>query len=114
MLAVREIEEDQLSSELLCKLMADTGNSGLKIFTGKSKELKTKDIRAFTCCQLCLRTPTLRTPPPLGPPVVPGAQEIGLGPRTFAPGQTSTPEARPTGRAVSRERLGDWDGSMAV
>ena len=48
MLAVREIEEDQLSSELLCKLMADTGNSGLKIFTGKSKELKTKDIRAFT------------------------------------------------------------------
>ncbi len=48
MLAVREIEEDQLSSELLWKLMADTGNSGLKIFTGKSKELKTKDIRAFT------------------------------------------------------------------
>jgi len=48
MLAVREIEEDQLSSELLWKLMTDTGNSGLKIFTGKSKELKTKDIRAFT------------------------------------------------------------------
>jgi len=23
-------------------------------------------------------------------------------------------EARPTGRAVSRERLGDWDGPMAV
>jgi hypothetical protein len=48
MLAVREIEEDQLRSELLWKLMTDTGNSGLKIFTGKSKELKTKDIRAFT------------------------------------------------------------------
>jgi hypothetical protein len=26
----------------------------------------------------------------------------------------SLSEARPTGRAVSRERLGDWDGPMAV
>jgi hypothetical protein len=26
----------------------------------------------------------------------------------------SRAEARPTGRAVSRERLGDWDGPMAV
>ena len=39
---------------------------------------------------------------------------IGLDPETFAPGQTSRAEARPTGRAVSRERLGDWDGPMAV
>jgi hypothetical protein len=23
-------------------------------------------------------------------------------------------EARPTGRAISRERLGDWDGPMAT
>jgi hypothetical protein len=54
----------------------------------------------------------------LGPPVVPGGQEISLGsvwdPETFAPGQKSRAEARPTGRAVSRERLGDWDGPMAV
>jgi hypothetical protein len=35
-------------------------------------------------------------------------------PETFAPGHTSRVEARPTGRAVSRERLGDWDGPMAV
>ena len=35
-------------------------------------------------------------------------------PETFAPGQKSRAEARPTGRAVSRERLGDWDGPMAV
>jgi hypothetical protein len=33
---------------------------------------------------------------------------------TFAPGHKSRAEARPTGRAVSRERLGDWDGPMAV
>jgi hypothetical protein len=33
---------------------------------------------------------------------------------TFAPGHTSRAEARPTGRAVSGERLGDWDGPMAV
>ena len=32
----------------------------------------------------------------------------------FAPGHKSRAEARPTGRAVSRERLGDWDGPMAV
>jgi len=41
----------------------------------------------------------------LGPPVVPGGQEIGLGSRNLRP----RAEARPTGRAVSRERLGDWD-----
>jgi hypothetical protein len=35
-------------------------------------------------------------------------------PETFAPGHKSRAEARPTGRAVSRERLGDWDGPMAV
>jgi hypothetical protein len=36
----------------------------------------------------------------LGPPVVPGSQEIGRDSETFAPGA----EARPTGRAVCRER----------
>jgi hypothetical protein len=46
----------------------------------------------------------------LGPPVVPGGQEIGLGSRNLRP----RAEARPTGGAVSRERLGDWDGPMAV
>jgi hypothetical protein len=46
----------------------------------------------------------------LGPPVVPGVQEIGLGSRNLRP----RAEARPTGRAVSRERLGDWDGPMEV
>jgi hypothetical protein len=35
-------------------------------------------------------------------------------PETFAPGHKSRAEARPTMRAVSRERLGDWDGPMAV
>ena len=35
-------------------------------------------------------------------------------PETFAPGHKSRAEARPTWRAVSRERLGDWDGPMAV
>jgi hypothetical protein len=36
-------------------------------------------------------------------------------PETFAPGHKSRAEARPTGRAVSRERLlGYWDGPMAV
>ena len=35
-------------------------------------------------------------------------------PETFAPGQMSRAEARPTGRAVFRERLGDCDGPMAV
>ena len=38
----------------------------------------------------------------LGPPVVPGGQELGLGSRNRRPA-----EARP-GRAVYRERLGDW------
>ena len=46
----------------------------------------------------------------LGPPVVPGGQEIGLGSRTLRP----RAESRPTGRAVSRERLGDWAGPMEV
>jgi hypothetical protein len=40
----------------------------------------------------------------------PGGQEIGLGSRSLRP----RAEARPTGRAVSRERLGDWGGPMAV
>ena len=46
----------------------------------------------------------------LGPPVVPGGQEIGLGSRNLRP----KAEARPTGRSVSRERLGDRDGWMEV
>jgi hypothetical protein len=50
----------------------------------------------------------------LGPPVVPGGQEIGLGSRNLRPRHKSRAEARPTGRAVSWERLGDWDGPMAV
>jgi len=45
----------------------------------------------------------------LGPPVIPG-QEIGLGSRNLRP----RAEARPTGGAVSRERLGVWDGPMEV
>jgi hypothetical protein len=45
-----------------------------------------------------------------GPRVVPGGQEIGLGSRNLRPRAV----ARPTGRAVSRERLDDWDGSIAV
>jgi hypothetical protein len=38
-------------------------------------------------------------------------------PESFAPGQKSKAEARqsrPMGRAVSRERLGDWDGPKAI
>ena len=35
-------------------------------------------------------------------------------PETFAPGLKSRAEACPTGRAVSRERLGGCDGPMAV
>jgi hypothetical protein len=76
----------------------------------------------------------------LGPPVVPGGQEIGLGSRNprslvahvlhlsppphaniFEIGtaviKTTKAEARPTGRAVSKKRLelqGDWDGQMDV
>ena len=46
----------------------------------------------------------------LGPPIVPGVQEIGLGSQNLRP----RAEARPTGRAVSRERLSDWNGPMAV
>jgi len=33
-------------------------------------------------------------------------------PETFAPGHKSRAEARPTGCAVSRERLGDWDACV--
>ena len=53
----------------------------------------------------------------LGPLVVPGGQEIGLGSRNLrsrAKVQGGGPEARPTGRAISRERLGDWDGPIKV
>ena len=46
----------------------------------------------------------------LGPPVVPGGEEIGLGSRNLGPRAV----ARLTWRAVSRERLGVWDGPMAV
>jgi hypothetical protein len=49
----------------------------------------------------------------VGPPVVPGGQEVGfrgLGSRNLR----TRAEARPTGRAVSKERLGDWDGQMNV
>jgi hypothetical protein len=46
----------------------------------------------------------------LGTPVIPGGQEIGLGSRNLRP----RAEAQPTGRAVSKERLGNWDGQMAV
>jgi len=48
------------------------------------------------------------------PPVVPGVRRSVSDPGTFAQGHESRLEARPTGRAVSRERLGDWDGPMAV
>ena len=51
----------------------------------------------------------------LGPPLsYQGVRRSVWDPETFAPGQKSRAEARPTGRAVSRERLGDWDGPMAV
>ena len=46
----------------------------------------------------------------------PGGQEIGLGSRNLRP-RAQVQEALPTGRAVSavsRERLGEWDGPMAV
>ena len=46
----------------------------------------------------------------LGPPGVAGGQEIGLGSRDLHP----RAEARATGRAVSEERLGDWDGQADV
>jgi hypothetical protein len=42
-------------------------------------------------------------------PVVPEGEEICLGSRTL-----ERAEARPTGHAVSKERLGDWDGQMDV
>ena len=45
-------------------------------------------------------------------PVVPGGEEIGLGSRNLRPRADTV--TRPTGRAVSRERLDDWDGPMAV
>jgi hypothetical protein len=40
----------------------------------------------------------------------PTHQEIGLGSRNLR----LKAEARPTGRAVSRERLGDWAGPIEV
>jgi hypothetical protein len=43
-----------------------------------------------------------------------GDRRSDCDPETFAPGQKSRAEARPTGRTVSRERLGDRDGPMAV
>ena len=46
----------------------------------------------------------------LGPPVVPGGRKISLGSRNLRP----RAEARPTGRAVSKERLRDWDGQLDV
>jgi hypothetical protein len=46
----------------------------------------------------------------LYPPVITGGQEIGLGSRNLRP----RAEARSTGCAVSKERLGDWDGQMVV
>jgi hypothetical protein len=52
------------------------------------------------------------------PPDLLGSRNLRKGlcwdPETFAPGHTPRAEARPTGRAVSRERLGDWEGPMAV
>jgi hypothetical protein len=52
----------------------------------------------------------------LGPPVVPGVQEIGFGSQNLRPSRMVPPaaEARPTGRPVSMERLGDWNGLMEV
>ena len=38
-----------------------------------------------------------------GPPVIPGSQEIGGIPK---------PSPTPTGRAVSKERLDDWNGQI--
>ena len=46
----------------------------------------------------------------LGPPVVPGGQEIDLGSRNLRP----SAEARPMGGGVTKERLGDWDGQTHV
>jgi len=46
----------------------------------------------------------------LGLPVVPGGRKISLGSRNLRP----RAEARPTGRAVSKERLRDWDGQLDV
>jgi hypothetical protein len=37
-----------------------------------------------------------------------GVRRSVCDPETFAP----RAEARPTGRAVSKERLGDWDGQV--
>ena len=49
-----------------------------------------------------------------GPPVVPKGVRSVWDPETFTPGHKSRAEARPTGSTVSEERLGDWDGPMAV
>jgi len=50
----------------------------------------------------------------LAHPPYQGVRRSVWDPETFAPGHKSRTEARPTGRAVSRERLSDWDGPMAV
>ena len=50
----------------------------------------------------------------LGPPVVPGGQEIGLGSRNLRPRAHVQGGGTSHGARVSRERLGDWDGPMAV
>ena len=50
----------------------------------------------------------------LGPPVVPGGQEIGLGSRNLRPRTQVQGGGTSQGRAGSRERLGDWDGPMPV
>ena len=43
-----------------------------------------------------------------------GIRRSDWDPETFSPGQKSRAEARPTGRAVSRERLGHWDGPIGL
>jgi hypothetical protein len=45
----------------------------------------------------------------LGPPVVPGVRD-----RVGIPKSPPEGEIRPTGRAVSKQRLGDWDGLADV
>jgi hypothetical protein len=41
--------------------------------------------------------------------VAQGVRRSVWDPEIFAPGHKSRAEAHPTGRTVSRERLGDWD-----
>ena len=45
MLAVREIEENQLRAEFLSRLMA--GNTQLKIFAERTRMIKVEDIQEF-------------------------------------------------------------------